>query len=53
MLDSFFFRKKQEKDGQQRVEPSVQFQNQRGVSFETLKYDMCANPNSVIFTKNA
>ena len=48
----FFFRKKQEKDRQQRVEPSVQFQNQRKGSFKNLKHDTRANPNAVICTKN-
>ena len=31
----------------------MQFQSQRGDSFETLKHNLSVNPNAVLFTKNA
>ena len=34
-----------------RLEPLLQFQNQRRRSFKTAKHDMCVDPNASIFTK--
>ena len=51
LYDWFHLLKKPEKAVEKREESLAWFLNQRGDIFETLKHDMCANPNAVIFTK--